>query len=297
MILRTWIAAGLISIVSTGVQADRQDRSSQQPPPVVAPVPEQSLANASEYLVSRLDVLSITLAEEPEVNGKYTVDTDGTIFFPRVGRVQAAGLTVREFEVALRKRLLADGYFLDPHVTVTFDQFRGRRVFVFGGVTGPGMYPLGGGATLLEILAKAGGSGAAEAVVVRSPGAIGPVMPRGAKAADVIRVNLRELEKDVQAGLLSRNIFLEDADTVYVPRVDRNRVYIQGEIKLPGAYSVPEGTTVLELLSLAGGMTESASMGKIKIIRIHEGQKLTVKVALTDPVQPGDTVIVPQRFW
>lgn len=276
-------------------------RSQERPVPPSTALPtvaqDPSSMTASEYMVSRQDILAIMLGEEPEANGKYTVDTDGTIFFPRVGRIKAAGLTVRQFEAELRRQLLAQGFFLDPHVTVTLDQFRGRRVFVFGGVPAPGMYPLADGTTLLEILAKAGGGNASEAVVVRSPGAIGPVMPRGGRTAEVVKVNLRELEKDVETGILSRNIFLQDSDTIYVPRIDRNRVFVSGEVKTPGAYSVPEGTTVLQLLSLAGGVTEAASTGRIKVIRIVNNAKQTLKVALTDIVQPGDTVLVPQRFF
>jgi polysaccharide biosynthesis/export protein len=267
--------------------------------PQTAPAAQAAVRGTQDpgaYQISRQDVLNITVFEQPELNGKYTVDSDGTVAFPLVGRVRAAGTTVRQVEVELR-RLLVDGFFKDPHVSVTLDQFRGRRVFVFGGVNAPGMYPLPDGATLIEILAKAGYAGASEVVVVRTPGATGPVLPSDNGNSQVIRVNLRELEKDVEDGVLSRNVMLQDADTIYVPRVDRNRVFVSGEVKNPGAFSVPEGTTVLQLLSLAGGVTEAASTSRIKIIRIVDGKKKEIKVKLEALVEPGDTVVVPTRFF
>jgi len=293
--LRVVLAVPMCVLLITGASFGQE----RPPQPVRAqrPVPAQSPVNPGDYTVGRQDVLNITLAEEPGVSGKYTVDVDGTLAFPRVGRFTVEGLTVRQIEAEIRRRLTADAYFLEPHVTVTLDQFRGRRVFVFGGVTAPGMYPLSEGASLLEILAKAGGGNASDAFVVRSPDAIGPTLPANAKPAEVSNVNLRELEKDIESGVLSRNVLLQDGDTIYVSRVDRNRVFVSGEVKNPGAYSVPEGTTVLELLSLAGGVTEAAATGRTKIVRIENNQKKTVKVKLTDVVMPGDTVVVPQRYF
>jgi protein involved in polysaccharide export with SLBB domain len=54
---------------------------------------------------------------------------------------------------------------------------------------------------------------------------------------------------------------------------------------------------VLQALSLAGGVTENGAMNRIKIVRIVSGEKKEVKVKLTDLVQPGDTIIVPERYF
>jgi polysaccharide export outer membrane protein len=74
-------------------------------------------------------------------------------------------------------------------------------------------------------------------------------------------------------------------------------VFIHGQIKTPGAYSVPQGTTVLEVIQLAGGMTEHAAVGRIQIIRIVNGKRRTIGAKLTDTVIPGDTINVRERFF
>ena len=74
-------------------------------------------------------------------------------------------------------------------------------------------------------------------------------------------------------------------------------MYVFGQVKAPGAYPVDKDTTVLQALSLAGGVTDRGSTGRIKIVRTLEGKKKELKVKLTDLVEPGDTIIVAERFF
>jgi polysaccharide export outer membrane protein len=68
-------------------------------------------------------------------------------------------------------------------------------------------------------------------------------------------------------------------------------------VKNPGAYSIQRNTTVLQALSLAGGLTDRGATGRIKIVRVEKGNTVELKVKLTDIVRPGDTIIVPERFF
>ena len=74
-------------------------------------------------------------------------------------------------------------------------------------------------------------------------------------------------------------------------------VYIFGQVKAPGAYPIDKDTTVLQALSLAGGVTDRGSTGRIKIVRTVDGKKKEIKVKLTDLVEPGDTLIIAERFF
>jgi polysaccharide export outer membrane protein len=56
--------------------------------------------------------------------------------------------------------------------------------------------------------------------------------------------------------------------------------------------------TVLQAVSLAGGITDRGASGRIRIVRVTpDGQKQEIKVKLSDPVTAGDTIIVPERFF
>ena len=113
----------------------------------------------------------------------------------------------------------------------------------------------------------------------------------------MIRVNVRELERELESGQLSRNVVLDDGDTIYVPRFDPNRVYVSGQVRTPGAYSVADKTTVFQALALAGGPTERASLGRVQIMRLVDGKQKTIKANLEAIVRPGDTIIVPERYF
>jgi polysaccharide biosynthesis/export protein len=266
----------------------------QQVPAAPTVAPEAVVQE--DYTIAIQDVLNIVVWESEDFTGKYVVQIDGTVPLPLVGRTQAAGLTMRQFEAQLT-RSLADGFLRDPRVSVTLDQFKGQRIFVFGNVTSPGTYPLTAGQTLIETLARVGYGVAAEAVVLRPKHASGPTLPESAGDAQVFRVNLRELEKDVERGSLARNLLLQDGDTVFVPRTDPTRIFVTGQVRTPGAYSITEGTTVLQALAFAGGPTEEAAVNRLRIMRLIDGRQHTVGAKLSDVVRPGDTLVVPERFF
>jgi polysaccharide export outer membrane protein len=256
--------------------------------------PDQATAN---YVIGSQDVLLITVWDQPDLSGKFTVEADGSFTFPLIGRIMAGGLTLRDLEGQLRKRL-ADGYFKNPQVSVAVEQYRSQRIFVMGEVRSPGTYPLTGNMTLIEALARAGSTtmdAGGEAVIVRPPAgkaASAPVLPNQVEASQVVRVSIG----DLQSGQLSQNIALQDGDTIFVPRAET--IYVFGQVKNPGAYPLKtKDTTVLQALSLAGGVTDRGSTSRIKIVRVVEGKKVELKAKLGDPILPGDTIIVQERYF
>jgi polysaccharide export outer membrane protein len=261
----------------------------------LAPEAPAFAQSGADYVIGPQDTLMVQVFDQPDLGGRYTVEADGTFTFPLVGRLKAGGLTLRAFEAELKTKL-ADGYFRNPQVTVAIEQYRSQRVFVMGEVRQPGPVPLTGGMTLIEALARAGSttsSASGEVAIVRmdQSTAEGPVLPDENAQSQVFRASLRELE----SGRLSQNIELRDGDTIFVPRAEM--VYVFGQVKTPGAYGVQADTTVLQALSLAGGVTEQGAINRIKVMRIEKGVKKEIKVKLTDPVRPGDTIMVPQRFF
>jgi len=250
----------------------------------------------SDYVIGPQDVLTITSYDQAELSGRFTVEADGTFTYPLIGRVQAGGLTLRQIEARVKAQLKDGGFFRNPQITVAVDTYKSQKVFIVGEVRMPGTYPLSGDMNLVEALARAGStlpSASGEAVIVHAPGAAaGPTMPPNAGADNTVRVNIHDLEK----GIFSHNAALRDGDTIFVPRAES--VYVFGQVKSPGAYPLQQkDTTVLQALSLAGGVTDRGSTSRIQVIRIVGGEKREIKVRLTDLIQPGDTVVVRERFF
>ena len=251
--------------------------------------PTGPLFAQNDYVVGSQDVLTITVFGEAELSGKYTVEQDGTFTFPQLGRVKAGGLTLRGLESELKTKL-ADGYLRNPQVAVAIENYRSQRILIMGEVRSPGEFQLNGEMTLLAALARAGSTtptAGREVTIVRPKRNVKP----GEDPSEILRVDLAEL----QAGNMSLNIALQDGDTINIPKAQS--VFVAGQVKSPGAYAVDPGATVLQVLSLAGGLTDRGSDNRIRIQRTVNGKKVEVSVKLTDVVNPGDTIIVRERFF
>jgi len=244
----------------------------------------------TEYAVGAQDVLTIQVFGEPEYSGKYTVEQDGTFTYTQIGRIKAAGLTLRALEQELKKQL-ADGFLKNPQVAVSIENYRSQRVLILGEVRSPGEYQLAGGMTLLAALARAGSTtptAGREAVIVRTPA---NAKPGEGSEPEVLKVDLA----DLQAGNMGLNIPLADGDTINIPKAQS--AFVSGQVKMPGAFAVDSGMTVLQLITLAGGLTDRGSEGRISILRMVDGKQKEYKGKLTDQVQPGDTIVVKPRFF
>jgi polysaccharide export outer membrane protein len=256
-----------------------------------APSPTAADATADAYVVGPQDVLTVTVFGEAELSGKFPIEADGGFNFPLIGRVSAGGRTLRQVEETIRGKL-ADGYLKNPQLTVSVEQYRSQRIFIVGEVRNPGTYPLTGQMTLVEALATAGSAGANaadHALVVR--GGNGRVAGAEDGRDDVVRIDLRAF----QAGSLAHNIALRDGDTIIVPQAET--VFVFGQVNSPGAYPISKNTTVLQALALAGGVTTRGSTSRIRIVRVVNGQEQEVRADLGNPVRPGDTIIVRERFF
>lgn len=249
----------------------------------------------NDYIVGAQDVLAITSYDQADLSGKFTVEADGTFTYPFIGRFKAAGMPLRAVEESLKSRLKDDGYFNNPQITVAVEHYRSQKVFVVGEVRAPGPYAITSDLTLVEAMARAGSTlptASGEVVIVHRPATRethGPVLP--GDDDDIVRVDLYAL----QNGSLANNLALRDGDTVFVPRAES--IYVFGQVKNPGAYPLPQrSTSILQALSLAGGVTERGSTTRIHIVRMINGQKKEIRATLNDVVRPGDTIIVSERF-
>ena len=268
------------------------------------PPDPQSGQPAASYIVGPQDVLIITSYDQTELTGKFTVESDGSFTYPYIGRVSVGGMTLRGVEASLKKELATQGFFKDAQITVAIEQYRSQKIYIVGEVRTPGAYAMSGNMQLVEALALAGSTlptASGEAVVVHASN--DSLLVETARPADindprnndpdrVARVDLRELEN----GDLKQNVALRNGDTVFVLRAEN--VYVFGQVKNPGAYPLRQkNTTVLQALSLAGGVTDRGSTGRIQIVRIVNGKKVELRAALTDFVEPRDTIVIPERFF
>ncbi len=249
------------------------------------------------YRVGASDVLGIKVFNEEPLSNNYTVDSDGSITFPLIGRVQVAGLSTREVAERLTKMLDGD-YLVRPQVSVEIASYRSRSIFVMGEVKSPGRYQINGPQTLLEVLAHAGSTTptASDTIIVQrykdgiAAAVSAPALPGDSRSAEVFRVSLTELRE----GRLTANILLQDSDTIIVPPAER--FYVTGFVRTPGAFVLRPGMTVRQAIAEAGGITERGSTRGVKIIRKQKDKEVELDADMSDLVQPNDTIRIRQRL-
>ncbi len=85
-----------------------------------------------------------------------------------------------------------------------------------------------------------------------------------------------------------------------------SNVYVLGQVTNPASYLFKGGMTVVQAITLAGGFTNVASKGKVRVVRTHGGDRNVIGVNVNRVtkgededilLQPGDTVVVPESFF
>lgn len=107
------------------------------------------------YLLNPGDKLEINVWEEEKLKQEVVVKPDGTISFPLVGHVTAAGKTTDEVAIALRERL--SQYIPDAEININLLAAEGSVVYVTGEVTKSGAYVMKGPLYATQAISMAGG--------------------------------------------------------------------------------------------------------------------------------------------
>jgi len=140
-------------------------------------------------------------------------------------------------------------------------------------------------------------------VTVRPDGMITLPLIRDVRAAGLTPT---ELADRIQKALREGEIIADAAVTVVVRQMHSRKVYITGEVAKPGSYPLASTMTVMQLIAVAGGLTEFADSKNVSVMRVEGGQTKTFpfdyknvangkKPGQNISLKPGDTVVVPER--
>ena len=246
------------------------------PPPAATP----------GFVIGAGDTIDITVLGRPELSATGNVSGDGLVTTALVGAVPVLGLTPQQAAQRIALAYKNGQYLVDPQVTVTLRDYQSQQLSVLGEVKSPGRFPMRTRLSILDALALAGGindGGAQLAYILRPEDSV------------VTRYEI-DLDALLQAGAGQQYFELLAGDTVVVPKAEL--FYIYGEVKTPNAYKLKPGLTVIQALSLAGGLTAKGSDRRIDIRRRDElGELHTQAATLSDALHPDDVIYVRERLF
>jgi len=319
------VAAALLLVASSSVLATGQQSGRPQSSPATTASADQPSSRAAAILVSpeedyRIgpnDLIDIKVENMPELTQAWRVTASCTFLLPYIGRVTAAKKTTEELALLIADKLKGD-YLKEPRVTVSVKEYNSRSFFIQGSVKNPGVFQIEGRPTMLELLTLAGGlteKHGATAYILRKIKApakdpeIGKTATGNGEKSETEpgseQTPKYELKSANVNGLLKgrfdQDVLLEAGDIVNIPNSDV--FFVAGEVNAPGSFSLADGTTLRQAISLAQGTNYKAALGKGIIFRENNaGQREELHVDIGAvmsgkkediPIVANDIVMIP----
>ena len=245
------------------------------------------VTQAADYRLGSGDLVNISVFDHPELLLNTRVDEQGQINFPLVGAVPVAGETAATAQKRIALALEQGGFIKNPQVNLVVEKYRSQQVSVLGQVKNPGKYALEAPSTVTDLMAEAGGitlSGADNIMLIRRQHNGQPQQ---------IDIDTRALYHDKQ---FAQDLSVHDGDVIFVPRAPV--FYIYGEVQKPGAFRLERNMTLMQALSVGGGITPRGTQRGIQIQRRGEGgQAVSIKAALGDEIRVDDVIYVQESLF
>ncbi len=294
------------------------EQTQAAPPPQDLPLPP--FANPADYVyrIAPQDILGVTVYDHPELSTPQgstfsaggnttqtlgqalaqpytaalpgeadpygqTVAPDGTIYFPFVGRIHAAGKTVNDLREQLASGLVR--YIRNPQVDVRVLAYRSQKVQVTGEVKQPGPLAISDmPLTLVDAITRSGGT---------------------TTDADIQRVRLTrnhhlyvlDANRLLDRGDTSQDVMLQSGDIINIPDRTDTRVFVLGEVKTPTQMPMLKGRlTIADALTQAGGILDTdANPRQIYVMRGMMDHPTQPDVYRLDMTQP-DSIMLSTKF-
>ncbi|MFZ4773830.1 MAG: polysaccharide biosynthesis/export family protein [Terrimicrobiaceae bacterium] len=253
------------------------------------------------YLLGAGDVLSIQFYGRPELTRpQVTVAPDGTISYLSATGVEVRGKTIDQARGVIEATLTK--YYRTPKIIVTPIQLLSKNYTIMGMVKASGVFPLEQPITLIEALARSGGtvSGLFDRRYVDLADLERSFIMRDGKR---LPVNFRKLMLE---GDMSQNVALAPGDYIQVASALSNDYYVLGSVRKPGREGFTEGASVIAAISKRLGFLDEAYRERVIVVRgsMTKPEVLVVNAdailkgsAKDFPLMPKDIVYVSNRPW
>ena len=244
----------------------------------------------ADYVIGPGDELLIRAWGQIDLDVHARVDRNGSIFVPKVGNLNIAGLKYAQVGEFIKSHI--GRIYQNFDLNVSMGELRSIDVFVVGQARRPGRYTVSSLSTLTNAIFASGG-----------PSPTGSMRHIQLKRGSAVVTDF-DLYDLLLNGDKSKDVILLPEDVIYVAPVGP-QVAMGGQVNVPSIYEIKGATDLAEALRLAGGLSTTASGGKVFVEHIKDRQMRSVEqvsldaAGLAHPIHDGDVVnvtLVSPRF-
>ncbi|MDC6475635.1 polysaccharide biosynthesis/export family protein [Candidatus Pelagibacter sp.] len=235
------------------------------------------------YVLGSSDVISINLTDTDDIDGAYTIDPNGDIDLPFIGKIKIEGMDINKAQNNLISIL--GKYYKNPELQIEIDEYNSSKIYILGAVRNQltinlDQKPI----RLIDAAVQADFSPNSQDKLLGSKGLL-------RRDNQVYKINLNKVFQSVNP---KENFYLKKDDVLFMDR-NSDSIQVFGEISKPGIYFPNDDFSLTELLSVSGLNKLTANAKKIYVIREDYSQFLKINVFELDVTNPVN-LILGKRF-
>jgi protein involved in polysaccharide export with SLBB domain len=191
-----------------------------------------------------------------------------------------------DFHRLIRHGDTTQNVWLESGDTILIPNVNEQRVLILGQVSRPLALPLTPALTLVESISRAGG-------ITEDADLRGALFVRERQVLPV------DFEKLLRHGDFGQNVTMQQNDTVLIPSIKDKKAFVLGQVTRPQVITLTPGTTLLESISRAGGLTDDADLAGAMLLRDGQVQAVSFDKLLRGdasqniPLSPNDVILIP----
>ena len=235
------------------------------------------------YVLGSSDIISINLTDTDDIDGTYTIDPNGDIDLPFIGKIKIEGMDINKAQNNLISIL--GKYYKNPELQIEIDEYNSSKIYILGAVRNQltinlDQKPI----RLIDAAVQADFSPNSQDKLLGSKGLL-------RRDNQVYKINLNKVFQSVNP---KENFYLKKDDVLFIDR-NSDSIQVFGEISKPGIYFPNDDFSLTELLSVSGLNKLTANAKKIYVIREDYSQLLKINVFELDVTNPVN-LILGKRF-
>jgi protein involved in polysaccharide export with SLBB domain len=221
----------------------------------------------SSYILDFGDVLEIQLIGQKDQIDNYSINRDGSISLPDIGRLNLSGLSLNDASKLIKAKV--SSAFIGTEAYVSLKNIRDINVLIVGNAYNPGIYTLNGNSNMLHAISMAGG--------INDIGSYRDInLIRSGKVIDTL-----DIYEVLVFGKYNFSSGLRSGDSIVVGPIGK-RVSIESGVMRLATYEIKSNETFDDLLKFENGFSKDINLDQLVVKRVSGGKSEIINLTLDE---------------